>query len=80
MQPPAIRTFAYGTHAIDAGYIRPGLAASHLILRDGRGAVVDSGTNACVPALLAALEALGVGREVVDYRKLAESPHPSGVG
>ena len=67
MQPPTIRTFAHGIHAIDAGYIRPGLAASHLILRDGRGAVVDSGTNACVPALLAALEALGVGREAVDY-------------
>src|SRR5208282_2651603 len=45
MQRPAIRTYEHGIHAIDLGYIRPGLAASHLIVRDGRAAFVDTGPN-----------------------------------
>jgi hypothetical protein len=33
-----------GVHAIDAGYIRPGLAAIHAVVQDGRAALVDTGT------------------------------------
>ena len=67
MQAPDIRAYAHGIHAIDTEYVRPGLDASHLIVRDGRAAFVDTGTNHSVPALLAALDTLAVPRETVDY-------------
>ena len=67
MQTPEIRSYADGIHAIDTGFIRPGLAASYLLVRDGRAAFVDTGTSRSVPRLLAALAALGIAREEVDY-------------
>lgn len=57
----------HGITAVDADYIRPGLAASHLIQEGGRAAFVDVGTNHSVPRLLEALQALGVARGAVDY-------------
>ncbi|MGH8259099.1 MAG: MBL fold metallo-hydrolase [Steroidobacteraceae bacterium] len=63
-----------GITAIDTDYIRPGLAASHLIVQaadaaaaHGSAAFVDVGTNHSVPRLLAALESLGIARDAVDY-------------
>ena len=56
-----------GITAVDTEYIRPGLAAAHLIVQDGRAAFVDVGTNHSVPHLLAALDVLGIGREAVDF-------------
>ncbi len=67
MPTPAIDRYAHGIHAIDTDYVRPRLDASHLVLRDGRAAFVDTGTNHSVPGLLAALDELGVAREAVDY-------------
>jgi glyoxylase-like metal-dependent hydrolase (beta-lactamase superfamily II) len=67
MQMPEIRSYGDGLHAIDTGFVRPGLAASYLLVRDGRAAFVDTGTSRSVPNLLAALAALGVDREEVDY-------------
>jgi glyoxylase-like metal-dependent hydrolase (beta-lactamase superfamily II) len=61
-----MQSFAHGIHAIDTGFVRPGLAASYLVVRDGRAAFVDTGTPQSVPALLAALAELGVAREAVD--------------
>lgn len=50
-----------GIYSIDVEYLRPGLAASHLLVAgDGAAAFVDTGTNSSVPRLLAALEALGL--------------------
>lgn len=56
-----------GITAVDTDYIRPGLAAAHVIEEAGRAAFVDVGTNHSVARLLAALERLGIAREAVDY-------------
>jgi glyoxylase-like metal-dependent hydrolase (beta-lactamase superfamily II) len=70
MQPASSgnrESFAHGIHAIDTGFIRTGLAASYLVLRDGRAAFVDTGTSQSVPVLLAALAERGVPRAAVDF-------------
>lgn len=67
MPTPAIDRYAHGVYAIDTDYVRPRLDASHLVVRDGRAAFVDTGTNHSVPGLLAALGELGIEREAVDY-------------
>lgn len=56
-----------GIYAFDAGYMRPLLAAIHLIESDGRIAFVDTANFEVMPQALAALEALGLGPESVDY-------------
>jgi glyoxylase-like metal-dependent hydrolase (beta-lactamase superfamily II) len=65
--PGRITQHPDGVCAVDTDYVRPGLAAAHLIQHAGRAAFVDVGTNHSVPALLAALDQLGVAREAVDY-------------
>ncbi len=67
MTTPSIRKFPHGIHAIDTHYVRSGVAASHLIVRNARAAFVDVGANSSVPRLLAALETLGLAREDIDY-------------
>lgn len=54
-----------GILAVDSGYCRPGLAAIHLIIHQGRAAIVDTGTNASAPRVLAALAAAGIAPEQV---------------
>lgn len=56
-----------GVHVIDTLYVRPGLAASHLVVDEGRAAFVDTGAGPAAPRLLAALDELGIAREQVDY-------------
>jgi glyoxylase-like metal-dependent hydrolase (beta-lactamase superfamily II) len=57
----------HGISAVDADYVRPGLAAAHIIQQDSRAAFVDVGTTHSIPHLLTALDVLGVAREAVDY-------------
>lgn len=64
---PALLEFEHGITAVDTDYVRPRLDASHVIVRDGRAAFVDTGTTHSVPRLLRALETLGVDRADVDY-------------
>lgn len=64
---PALQEFEHGITAVDTDYVRPRLDASHVIVRDGRAAFVDTGTTHSVPRLLTALETLGVDRADVDY-------------
>jgi glyoxylase-like metal-dependent hydrolase (beta-lactamase superfamily II) len=56
-----------GIYAFDAGYLRPQLAAIHLIVERGRVAVVDTASNACLPRALDALRVLGLSLASVDY-------------
>ena len=61
------RDHGNGIIAFDAGYVRPILAAIHLVVEQGRVAFVDTGTNDALPNALAALERLGLGVQAVDY-------------
>lgn len=64
---PRVTDYPDGISAIDTEYVRPMLDASHLIVRDGRAAFVDTGTSHSVPLLLAALDKKGLPTEAVDY-------------
>ena len=67
MTDTPIHRFSHGISAVDTDYVRPLLDASHLILRDGRAAFVDTGTTHSVPGLMRALAASGVKPEQVDW-------------
>jgi glyoxylase-like metal-dependent hydrolase (beta-lactamase superfamily II) len=56
-----------GIHVIDTGFQRPLFDAAYLIVEQGRAAFVDTGTNHGVPRLLAALDALGLRPDQVDW-------------
>lgn len=53
--------------AIDTGFERPQFDAAYLLVSNGRAAFIDTGHNDAVPRLLAALEALGLSRDAVDW-------------
>lgn len=67
MSPLKLTRHPHGISAVDAEYMRPGLAAAHIIQERGRAAFVDVGTTHSVPHLLGALDVLGVPRDAVDY-------------
>jgi glyoxylase-like metal-dependent hydrolase (beta-lactamase superfamily II) len=71
-----------GITAVDTEYIQPGHAAAHIVEQHGHAAFVDVGTNDSVPYLLAALEAVGIEREAVDYLLLTHVhlDHAGGAG
>jgi glyoxylase-like metal-dependent hydrolase (beta-lactamase superfamily II) len=57
----------HGVTAVDTGFVRPQFDAAYLLIENGRAAFIDTGPNAAVPRLLAALEAHGLAPEDVDY-------------
>ena len=61
------RDYGNGIFAFDSGYIRPILAAIHMIVENGRVAFVDTGTNDSLPNALAALKKLNLDIYSVDY-------------
>ena len=65
--PGQLIDYHNGIYAFDAGYVRPLLAAIHLIESDGRAAFVDTANFEVLPQALSALEARGLGPEAVDY-------------
>ncbi len=65
--PTQLIDYHNGIYAFDAGYVRPLLAAIHLIESDGRAAFVDTANFEVMPQALAALAARGLGPEAVDY-------------
>lgn len=62
-----IDDLGHGLYAIDTGFQRPRFDAAFLMVEDGRAAFIDTGTNHAVPRLLAALNALGLAPDAVDW-------------
>ena len=56
-----------GIVTVDTQYLAPGIAASHLVVDNGRAAFIDCGTASSLPLLLAALEQQGLGPAQVDW-------------
>lgn len=61
------RDYGNGIVAFDAGYVRPLLAAIHMVVEQGRVAFIDTGSRDALPNALAALERLGLTPAAVDY-------------
>ena len=62
-----LEDFRAGITAIDCDYVRPRLAASHLVVDAGRAAFVDTGTTHSLPNLLYALGVKGIDPADVDW-------------
>ncbi len=71
-----------GILAVDSGYARAGIAAIHLVIHQGKAAVIDTGTNASVPRVLSALVAAGIAPEDVAWVMLTHIhlDHAGGAG
>ncbi len=67
MPLPQLADYGDGIIAVDTGYCRPGLAAIHLLLENGRVAVVDTGTAHSVDGLMAVLAQQRIDPDHVDY-------------
>ena len=61
------RDYGNGIIAFDAGYVRPILAAIHMVIENGRVAFIDTGSNDALPNALAALQRIGLDNAAVDY-------------
>jgi glyoxylase-like metal-dependent hydrolase (beta-lactamase superfamily II) len=68
MLPDFLEDLGHNVFAVDTGFHRPRFDAAYLVLSDeGRAAFIDTGTNHALPRHLAALDALGVARDAVDF-------------
>lgn len=61
------RDYGNGIIAFDAGYVRPILAAIHMVVENGHVAFIDTGSNDALPNALSALDRLGLDVAAVDY-------------
>jgi glyoxylase-like metal-dependent hydrolase (beta-lactamase superfamily II) len=59
--------FSHGITAIDSLFVRPRLAAIHLIEEGGRAAIIDTGTNYSLPYVLEVLRGKGLSPQDVAY-------------
>ena len=64
---PSLTDYENGISAIDADYLRPGLAAIHLIVENGKAALVDTGTSSSVPGVLEVLQKKNLAPADVAY-------------
>jgi len=79
---PNIVDAGQGIHVVDTGYVRPRLAASHIVVDGDFAAIVDPGPAPAAPYVLDALNALGIAREQVEYLLLTHVhlDHAGGAG
>ena len=66
-QMDIVTDYGQGIYAIDSGFGRRRVNAVHLIVEDGRAALIDSANNRSVPLVMAALQSLGITAAQVDY-------------
>lgn len=64
---PFVHGLPHGIHVIDTGFHRPNFDACFLVVEDGRGAFIDTGTTHSLPRLLAAIEAARLQRRDVEW-------------
>lgn len=57
----------HGIFTIDTGFYRPRFDAAYLLIEQGRGAFIDTGTHHSVARLLATLNQAGLAPEQVDW-------------
>ncbi|MEK7990840.1 MAG: MBL fold metallo-hydrolase [Thiotrichaceae bacterium] len=62
-----IQDHDFGISTIDTGFLRAGLASSHLMIQNQHAALIDVASGICVPRLQEALEAKQIKPENVDY-------------
>jgi glyoxylase-like metal-dependent hydrolase (beta-lactamase superfamily II) len=67
LEHPLIADHPHGITTIDADFHWPGMAASHLVVDDGRAAFIDVGTSHTTPRLLQVLADKGLTPESVDW-------------
>ncbi len=79
---PVVRDFGDGIYAIDSGYFRDEFDAIHLVVEKGRVAIIDTSTQYAAPRVIAALSALGLAPEHVDWILLTHVhlDHAGGAG
>ncbi len=64
---PQLTRFGDGITAVDSEYVRPHFDAVHIIRGASSAAIIDTGTNTSVPYVLAAIDALDLSREAVEF-------------
>jgi hydroxyacylglutathione hydrolase len=71
-----------GIHALESGYGRSLLAAIHIVVDEGRAAIIDTGSNDSVPRVLSALAVLGIEPGKVEWVMLTHIhlDHAGGAG
>jgi glyoxylase-like metal-dependent hydrolase (beta-lactamase superfamily II) len=79
---PRLTRFNEGITAIDTEYVRAQMDAAHVVVDEGRAAIIDTGPGTAVPLILAALDELGIAREAVEYLFLTHVhlDHAGGAG
>lgn len=61
-----LQRFDHGIAAVDVEFTRVGMATAHILIEQGRVAIIDCGTNLAVPIILDALRELDIATQQVD--------------
>ena len=77
-----VTDYTHGISAVDSHLVRPLQSAVHVVVEDGRAAIIDTAAGHCVPHVLDALAAKGVPPERIDWIVLTHIhlDHAAGAG